>query len=138
MLLDSAHTGDVIANIFSDGRSSRLYDVLVRDKKVASHIGAFLDKRELSSLITFYAIASDGKSNPETLEKALLEEVNKFAEKGALDWELEKAKNKLRFQIEYEMQKASSIADHVASRAIFGESPETALKIGDKNSSGKL
>jgi len=74
---------DAIGSLLSQGRSSRLYRALVRDKKVATQAGGMpgFPGRKYPGLFLFFAFTAPGKTNEE-------------AEK-ALDFEIERLKNEL-------------------------------------------
>jgi len=73
---DDTFTADLLANISGDGKSSRLYRSLVYDKQIASQAGAFADKRENSSVLTFYAIANKANTSCDQLYEALIAELD--------------------------------------------------------------
>lgn len=84
----------VASQIMSVGLSSRLYQSLVRDQKIAQQAFLSLELNTEGGYAAFIAIGSkDGTS--ENLEKALLAELKKFQEGGATPKELEKAKNQM-------------------------------------------
>lgn len=82
----------LMADILASGESSRLYKRLV--DKEQSAVVAELENLNLqySGLLLFIGIAAPGK-NINDVEKQILEEINKIAEKGITDEELTKAKN---------------------------------------------
>ena len=55
---DEAIALDLLTDILSTGRSSRLYQKLVYKDKLASEISAYVDLREMPGLVWFYAIAN--------------------------------------------------------------------------------
>lgn len=116
-------TGDIIANILGDGKSSRLYNSLVLNKKTASSIGAFNDKREFSSLLTIYAVAATPDINCQTLEEDLKEILAELINNGIKVNEHTKAVNQLRTQITNDLQSNYGIADQAAGQAIFFDDP---------------
>jgi zinc protease len=82
------------ASIMSGGESSRLYQSLVRDLKIAQQADMDLELNTEGGRISLIAIGSqDGTS--ENLEKALLTELKKMQDGGVTAKELEKAKNQL-------------------------------------------
>ena len=87
---------ELLTNILATGRSSRLYEKLVRGAQIASDIDVFSDLIENGGMLGIFVIG-----NPETpiekLDKAVDEEVAKVRESGVTEEELQKAKNqKLR------------------------------------------
>ncbi|MBC8358385.1 MAG: insulinase family protein [Candidatus Aminicenantes bacterium] len=84
---------EAMANIIGQGRSSRLYEVLVKDKKVAvaavSVSGFPGDK--FSNLVVFYAVPSRGHTSAECLE-LIDEEIEKIKKESVTPEELTKFK----------------------------------------------
>jgi predicted Zn-dependent peptidase len=72
---------EALANILGQGRSSRLYALLVKDKKVAAQVASFngFPGEKFPNLIAFYAIAAPGHTSAECLElmEAELEKIKK-------------------------------------------------------------
>ncbi len=84
----------VAETILSRGESSRLYQSLVYKQQIAQEASFNADVRVDRGLLTFVAIASEGKT-PEVLEKGLQGEISLIRDKGITANELEKAKNLL-------------------------------------------
>ncbi len=61
---------EALANIIGQGRSSRLYQVMVKEKKVAIQTGSFngFPGDKFPNLIAFYAVSSWGHKSDECLE----------------------------------------------------------------------
>jgi len=98
-LAPSSKSDDIAAlriaeKILSGGESARLYQSLVYKQQIAQEASFSPDIRVDKGLLTFYAIASEGK-NADELEKALLAELAKIQTKGVTAAELAKAKNQL-------------------------------------------
>jgi predicted Zn-dependent peptidase len=108
-LLIAYHKGDIndpdnavyhaISDVLADGRSSRLYTALVKEKKLALATGAFTDLGEkYPGLFVFYAVPNRGKSDAEC-EAAIYEEIDKLKTAPVTAEELEgvKAREKAKF-----------------------------------------
>lgn len=91
---DDAYTLRVVEAILSAGTSSRLYQSLVYEQKVAQDIFATADLREDQGLFYLGAILASGKKTEEA-ENALVKELKRLREKPVSSVELEKAKNLL-------------------------------------------
>lgn len=90
---------DAITDVIAEGRSSRLYKALVKEKKVALAAGAFTELgQKYPGLFMFYAVANKGKTNAEC-EAAIYEEIDKLKSQPVTAAELEgiKAKEKSKF-----------------------------------------
>lgn len=80
--------------ILSGGESSRLYQELIRNQKIAQEASFTADIRLDKGLFYFLGIASEGHTSAE-LEKSLLAELKKIQDAPVSAKELEKAKNQL-------------------------------------------
>ncbi len=114
---------DIVANIIGGGKNSHLYKTLVLKKQIASAAGAFTDKREYSSLITFYAIANK-KYDINILINEMLELIANIKKNNFSPPELNYAKNQLETSLSYELQRLAGIADYAAYYDLFWRQPE--------------
>ena len=72
---ETFHTAEVAATVLGGGKASRLYRSLVREKRVAKDVLAYLFPLQTSaSLLLFWATGYPG-AKPETLERALVDEI---------------------------------------------------------------
>ncbi len=84
-----------LATVLSGGKSSRLYQSLVYEKKVALDTGGEYDPLTADpELFYFYGITQPGQSL-ETLEKSLYDVIERLKTQPVSDKELQKAKNQL-------------------------------------------
>ena len=83
---------DLLANILSDGKSSRLYKSLVYEKQLAQDVDATQDSNELGSTFTIIVTAREGVSLEE-LEKHIDAELQTILERGVTAAELKSAKD---------------------------------------------
>lgn len=82
---------DLLSNILSDGKTSRLYKSLVYEKQVAQDVSAFQDSNELGSTFNVIVTVREGVS-PEAVEKEVDAELRKIIEGGVTASELAAAK----------------------------------------------
>jgi predicted Zn-dependent peptidase len=129
---DDVYIADIISMISSSGRSARLYNELIHKKQIASSVGAFVDKREGASLLTYYAIAQNNDIGLEELEKQLKIIVDGFGQEDVKDDELEKTSNQLTTQIALDIQYSSGLADIASSNIIFSEDTDRIYQVLDK------
>lgn len=91
---------DLISDILSGGKSSRFYEVLVKEKKMFSEINAYVTGSIDPGLFII-----DGKLmkgvNMQEAEEAINEEIKKIRDEKVSDRELEKVKNKVESQMEF-------------------------------------
>ncbi|MBI3786941.1 MAG: insulinase family protein [Ignavibacteriales bacterium] len=88
---------DVISDLMSSGRTSRLYKTLVRDKKIAIQAGGFsgFPGVKFPNLFAFFAIAAQGKTNEEC-QKAIEAEIEKLKKEPVIDADLKAVKTRAR------------------------------------------
>jgi predicted Zn-dependent peptidase len=88
---------DVLMDILGLGRTSRLYKSLVKEKKIATQVGAFpgFPGDKYPNLFVVYAVPAIGHTNKEC-EEAIYEEIERLKKEKVSDEELEKAKTRAR------------------------------------------
>ena len=88
---------DAISSLLSEGRSSRLYRALVRDKQVAVQAEGFpgLPGVKYPGLFLFYVVTAPGKTN-DAAEKAIREEINRLISEKVSVEELDGVKKRAR------------------------------------------
>ncbi len=84
---------DVISDLLSNGKSSRLYQHLVKEKQLFTSVNAYISGSIEPGLFTIEGILNDG-INPEDAEKAIDEEIKKIIGGNFTNAELNKVKNK--------------------------------------------
>lgn len=119
MDLDSAAM-EMIEFILFDGRSSRLIRKLVLETGLAVNVGGgqYLNIHRSPFSISF--IARKKELLP-LIEKAVIEELEKFKSGKVSDYEMQKAKNKFLSQHIMGLQKIHSIAATIGRGAILGD-----------------
>lgn len=83
---------DVLSNIFSNGKNSRLYKRLVYDLQIAQDVNAFQNSNKLSSEFMIIATARAGH-NLEEIKKIIQEEIDKIKSQPPSDREVQQAVN---------------------------------------------
>jgi len=88
---------DAITDLMSDGRTSRLYRALVRDKKIASDSAGFtgMPGNKYSHLFAFYAVPLPGHTNKE-MEEAIHAEIDRIKTQDITDEELQMIKTRAK------------------------------------------
>jgi zinc protease len=84
---------DILSEILSDGRSSRLYHSLVDEKQLALRISSYMPPALDPTLFYISAVCAGGVDE-ETLEKAVYREIDKVISEGVSERELQKVKNR--------------------------------------------
>jgi predicted Zn-dependent peptidase len=108
---------DVLGEILSSGRSSRLYRRLVNDEAVALSAGG--GYWELHDAGLFYAIASvRPDANANRAESLLFDEIDRVRRNAPSAAEVEKAKRKLEVELVGELRTAHALASRVAADTV--------------------
>jgi predicted Zn-dependent peptidase len=94
------HTADLISDILSNGDSSRLQQVLVKDKQLYSSIITYVSGTFDDGLLIFHGYLTPEISFQQA-EDALLEELDKLKSNLISEHELEKVKNKMKTVLYY-------------------------------------
>jgi predicted Zn-dependent peptidase len=102
---------DAIGSLLSDGRSSRLYRALVRDKKVATQAGGFSGflGQKYPGVFLFFGFTAPGRTNPE-VEKAIDAESERLKNELVSQQELEGVKRRARAALLRSMDSNSMLA----------------------------
>jgi len=107
------YANDLISDILSGGGSSRLYQSLVKEKKLFSSLDCYHFGSTESGLMTIEGKLVKGV-NIKNAEQAVVDELTKLQNEGISTAELEKVKNKAESTMTFEdmglMNRASSIA----------------------------
>lgn len=92
---DDTYALEVLATVISSGKSSRLYQSLVYDQRLALSAGGSYDGMSRDpDLFYFYGMTQPNHS-PQELEAAFDREIERLQREPISDWELQKAKNSI-------------------------------------------
>lgn len=100
---EDSYAIELLANVLSSGKSSRLYEKMVYKDQVALAASCYADLREDPGLFIFTAISS-GKLKSHELENMLFEEIEKIKTDGVSEEELNKVKNKYESNFIYKLE----------------------------------
>jgi zinc protease len=101
---------EVLSNILSAGKSSRLYKSLVYEQKIALSVYADYSGFYKDPFLFFFGASAVAGGKIEDVEKAILEEIRKIKDKGLGLEELQKAKNQIEASFIFEKDSNSSMA----------------------------
>ena len=108
----------VLGTVLSSGRSSRLFQNVVREQQLAPNVNAFRDGAIGPGLFRVIGTVTPGKT-PEALEAAVLAEIERLKTEPIADWELEKARNNAKRGVvgglTSSLQRAIQLAEFAAS-----------------------
>lgn len=111
---------ELLSTILSDGRSSRLYRRLVYEQQIALNAGGDYSYISLDpNLFWFYGTALPGQT-PETVERALMEEVKQLRTELVSPTELERAKNQIEAGFVFRQDSVYSRASLLARFELIG------------------
>ena len=114
---------DVISELLSSGRTSRLYSKLVKEKQIALQAGAFtgFPGAKYPNLFMLFGMPTVGHTADE-LEKALLEEVDRLKKEPVTEAELSRVKTRARANLIRGMNSNQGIAMQLATaQTILGD-----------------
>jgi predicted Zn-dependent peptidase len=102
---------DAISDLMSEGRTSRLYRALVRDKKIASFSAGFtgLPGSKYPHLFAFYAFPLPGHK-PEEMAPAIHEEIERLKKEDISDDELKMIKTRAKANLIRSLDSNSGLA----------------------------
>ena len=114
------YIADLITDILSGGGSSRLYQSLVKEKKLFSSIDCYHLGSTDAGILTI-----DGKLvkgvNIKEADEAVTEELRKLQQEGITEAELEKVKNKAESAMAFEDMSVMSRAQSIAMYELLGD-----------------
>jgi zinc protease len=117
----------VLSNILSSGRSSRLYESIVRQQQLAANVSAGVAESRGPGLFTVTGTPTPGKSLAD-LEAAIDAEFEKVKTGKIEDWELEKARVAARRQYVSSLGSSLQRAVLMSQNAMFYNDPDLLSK----------
>jgi zinc protease len=113
---------ELVADVLGDGRSSRLYQKLVKEREIVQEIHVGTDYRRGPDLFSFWAVLSEGHSGEEA-RKVIYDELADIAENGISDRELEKVRNRARASFVFGLQTTLRRASRLAEFGLYWGDP---------------
>jgi len=106
---------DAIADLMSEGRTSRLYRALVRDKKIAAYSAGFsgLPGNKYPHLFAFYAYPLPGHTNQEVAD-AIHAEIERLKNEDISDDELQMIKTRAKANLIRGLDSNQGLAQQLA------------------------
>ena len=117
------HAIEVLGSVLSAGRSSRLFESIVRQKQLATTITAGSGETRGPGLFTITATAAPGRTLPE-VEAAIDAEIERVKSGPIADWEMEKARTGARRAFVASMGSSLQRAVRLSQDALFYDDPE--------------
>lgn len=99
----------VLSNLLSNGESSRLFQDLVYQRKIAQDVGTYMSRQIDPSLFLMYGTLLPGQS-AQSLEEGLYAQIERLSTEPVPERELTKAKNQVEAGFLFGQQKAEEVA----------------------------
>jgi zinc protease len=112
----------VLGTVLGGGRSSRLYEAVVRQAQLASGVGAFKGESRGPGLFQISATLTPGKSAAD-VERAIYAEIEKLRATPPNDWEIEKARTSAKRAFVSQLQSSLQRAILLSQYALFYDDP---------------
>jgi len=117
-----AYAVDMLAQILSQGNSSRMQKSIVDDQQKALYVGAFPFPSEDPGLSLMFGITNMGV-NPKDLEEAINKEVEKLQNELITDTEFQKLKNQIENDMTEQNSRVEGIAESLANYSVYYGDP---------------
>ncbi len=117
---------DLVTDLLASGKTSRLYQRLVYDERIATDVAAFIDAREIGSQVWLYATAQPG-GDLHAVERAMNEELNKLIAQGPTAEEVERVKIQYRANFLRGVERIGGFggkSDVLAQGEVYGGRPD--------------
>jgi predicted Zn-dependent peptidase len=115
---------EVLTTILASGRSSRFYEVILRQKQLSSGpISAYSENTRGPGLLNITGTAAPGKSLAD-LEAAIDAEIERLKTGSIEDWEMEKARNGARSSVIAGLRSSLQRAIQLGEYALFYDKPQ--------------
>lgn len=114
---------DILTNILSSGRGSRLQTNLVYGKQISQDVGAFNYALEAGGMAIVQSTAKPGKSLDE-IEKEVLAEIERLKTAPPTADEMERALNSIESQTVFGLQNVLGKADQLNNYATYRNKPD--------------
>ena len=114
---------DVISDLLSSGRTSRLYRALVRDKKIAVNASGFsgFPGVKYPNLFAFFAVPARGHA-PAEIKDAMQVEINRLVKEDVSDEELKMVKTRMRADLVRGLADNEGLASQLAVyQSLYGD-----------------
>jgi predicted Zn-dependent peptidase len=115
------YTHDMISDILGRGRSSRLYQKLVKENEYFTELHCYITGSMDPGLLIIEGMVSD-KTKVSVAEKSLFDELERLKTVGVEEQELQKLKNKVENQITFEEAGILNKAINLAQFELLGDS----------------
>ena len=112
----------ILSTALVGGKSSRLYQKLVKEKELVTKVGGFMDERRGPGAFYIKATLRPGKK-AQDVEAAIYEEIERLMREPIADWELQTAKNSYRLEQFSLMRSAMNRAISIGIGTVYYNDP---------------
>ncbi len=123
------HATDLLSDVMANGKSSRLYQKLVKEQKLFSSVQAFISGDIHPGMIVFAGYLSEG-IDPKEADQSLILEIEKLKAKGLSKEELQKVKNKIESVLTFSNISTLDRAMNLAYHELLGDADNMNLELG--------
>lgn len=109
---DDDATLEILADILTGSKNSRLYKKLVFDLQIAQDVSAFQYSGKFGGHFMIISTARPG-IELDRIKEIILNEINNLIGNGVTEYELEKSKNGIKANFIYSMQNLDTVADYL-------------------------
>lgn len=114
---------DLVGNLLSSGKNSRLYKKLVYELQVAQNVFAYQDSKKFASEFYIVATARPGVSL-DKLEQVIQEEIDKLKNEGPAEREMQRVKNLYEAGFMRQNESAGNKADQLNNYYYYTGNPD--------------
>ena len=118
------YAADVASELLAGGKSARLYRHLVRERRLARSVAAFVLPVVTGGSAMIARGSASAGDDPAVLERAMLDEVGRLAAEPVDPMELERAITGLEARHLFELQKVNERADQISMLTTYFDQPE--------------
>ncbi len=117
------YTTDLLSDVLSNGTSSRLYQTLVKEKKLFTDLHAYISGDIENGLFTFAGNVSDNVCVKDA-EEGIWEEINRVKDTLVSEYELQKVKNKVESSLTFSEINFLNKAMNLAQFELLGKAED--------------
>ncbi len=117
---------DLLSDVLTSGKTSRLYKRLVYDEQIATNVSAFADLMEIAGQFYIDVMVKPG-IDPKIVEKALDEELAKILKNGPTEKELKRVKSQYTASLVRGLERIGGFGgktDILAMSQVFAKDPD--------------
>jgi len=115
---------DILSDILTSSKNSRLTKSLIYDKQIAQDVNAFQYSGKYAGMFIIISTAKP-EIHLEEIKKEIFEQINLLISNGTSDEELIRSKNSIKSHYIYSLQKLDVIVDHINHYNFYLNEPDS-------------